>query len=81
MKLITKTTQNPKVVRVIKKFQTSYNAVTNKIVEQNKRDKAIKESFNFSIDLATMAMVAKDTNREEESQIFNKACNHLDPKL
>ena len=51
-----KTTLNPKVVGAMKNLQASYNKDPNKIVEQAKQEKAVRENLNFLIDLATIAM-------------------------
>ena len=60
-----KTTLNPKIVPVMKNLQSSYIEDANKIVKQ------------ALIDLATIAVVAKDTkSTKDKPQTFKEALNH-----
>ena len=68
-----KTTVNTKVVRVIKKFQASYNNDAHKIIKEATQDKVAK-NLHFLIHLA---MVTTDTMPVPEIPIsFNEAWNH-----
>ena len=55
-----KTTLNPKVLKVIKTLQSSFNENVNKILEQAEHEKSANENLNVLIDLATIAMVIED---------------------
>ena len=45
--MTSKTTLNPKVVRVMKNLQYLYNEDANKIVKQAMHEMAMKENLNF----------------------------------
>ena len=77
-----KTTLNQKVVQALKNIQALYNEDVNKIIEQVAQEENSKENLNVSINLATIAMVAKDTeSTKDEPQTFNEACNHANAEL
>ena len=58
----------------MKYLHASWNEDANKSIEQALQKTAMKENLNFCIDLATIAMVTKDTKpMEDEPQTFNAA--------
>ena len=64
----------------MRNFLAFYNVDSNKILEQHKKETAMKENKNFIIYLSSIGIVVEDRKPTvEETQTFNKAWNHPDP--
>ena len=71
VEVTSQTTINAKMVRAMKKLQSSYNNGVNKIVEQAMKEKSAIKNLNFLINLTMMTIINKPV--PEEPITFNKA--------
>ena len=62
----------------MKNLQASYNEDSNKIVKKAKHKKGAIENLNFTIDLATFAILADDKVTTKKPMTINESWNHFD---